>query len=79
MRARRGTLAVLEVALAVLLAVAAVPLWRWGAAPGGSGRTDARWWAGAVAVATVAGILLLDTARRSTTSPPSVRRADWEP
>jgi hypothetical protein len=50
----------------VALAVVAVELWRRGSASGrGLPRIDGRWWAAAVGVATLAGILFLNAARRS--------------
>lgn len=56
---------VVEVLLGVALAVVAVELWRRGSASGrGLPRIDGRWWAGAVGVATLAGILFLNAARR---------------
>ncbi len=57
---------VVEVLLGVALAVVAVELWRRDSASGrGLPRIDGRWWAGAVGVATLAGILFLNAARRS--------------
>lgn len=78
-RIRRAAVAVVEVLLAVGLAVVAVELWRGGGAPHEPGPVDGRWWAGAVTVATLAGILLLDVVRRTATSAPTAGQADWEP
>ncbi|MDQ3887278.1 MAG: hypothetical protein M3308_09815 [Actinomycetota bacterium] len=56
---------VVDVLLGVALVVVAVELWRRGGMSGrGLTRIDGRWWAGAVGVATLAGILFLNATRR---------------
>ncbi|MGH3978909.1 MAG: hypothetical protein ACRDRZ_07900 [Pseudonocardiaceae bacterium] len=67
--ARPARAAVVEIALAAVLAGIAVQLWGRGVivtATAGAvlSRVDGRWWAGAVAVATLGGLLLLDAWRR---------------
>lgn len=81
----------MEALVVVALVVLAVDLWRRGDPSRGATRIDARWWAGAVAVGTLAALLLLDVVRRAARLRRRAaqrrgdalrgrhRQADWEP
>lgn len=67
--ARAAAVAAVEALLAVALVVVAVRWWHRGIVAVEGGRAelflvDGRWWAGAVLLVTVAGLALIDAARR---------------